>query len=180
MASDSKHKVNVNPTQASHDVKSVRALDDEGSSRISTKRKREHAKSMGSTKLKKNKATVNLAKSMLLFLWAAQLSNYLLAYEASEKSRGPSTNKNTTLAINSWKRNYSFSWVLFSSLKGQLSSAPDSITFDHNPLLLEHMTLLEKVQSIRLLILSDHKTLKNKTFSQKFQFFLMDCLFLTI
>ena len=169
MASDSKHKVNVNPTQASHDVKSVRALDDEGSSRISTKRKREHAKSMGSTTLKKNKATVNLAKSMLLFLWAAQLSNYLLAYEASEKSRGPSTNKNTTLAINSWKRNYSFSWVLFSSLKGQLSSAPDSITFDYNRILLEGIILLKKGQGIRFLISSDHIMLKKKILSQTFQ-----------
>ena len=81
---------------------------------------------------------------MLSLICEPQISNYLIAYEASEKARGPSTNNNTKSAINSWKRNYLFSWDPVSSLKGQLSAAPKSITFDHNRLLLEDMMLLEK------------------------------------
>ena len=81
MASESKHRMSANPDQDSSDVNSIQALDDEGSARITTKRKREHARSMWSAKLKKNKETVNLAKSMLLFFRNPQICNYVLAYE---------------------------------------------------------------------------------------------------
>ena len=152
-------------------------LDDEGSARITTKRKQEHTRSMGSAKLKKKKLTVNPEKSIILFLREPQISNYVLVYEASEKSRGPSVNISTKSAINSWKQNYPFSWDPFISLKDHLSVAPSSITFDCNRLLLEDMTLLKKGQSIRFLVSIDHKILKKKTLSQQFQNKLINCLF---
>ena len=65
MATESKYKVSANPNQPSPDVNNIRVLADEDDTRTSMKRK--HARNMGSTKLKKNKATVNPApKSMLL------------------------------------------------------------------------------------------------------------------
>ena len=48
MASEFKHKVSANPTQASPDVNSVLALDDEYSARITAKRKLEHSRRMRS------------------------------------------------------------------------------------------------------------------------------------
>ena len=79
MASESKYKVSANPNQASPDVNNIWVLADEDDTRTSMKRK--HARNMWSTKLKKNKATVNPAKSMLLFLREPFISNYVSTYE---------------------------------------------------------------------------------------------------
>ena len=174
MATESKYKVSADPNQASPDVNNIRVLADEDDTRTSIKRK--HARNMGSTKLKKNKATVNPAKSMLLFLREPFISKYVSTYETSEKARGPSTNNTTKSVINSWKRNYPFSWGPFNSLKDQLNDAPNSIAFDHNRLLLEDIMLLEKGQIIRFLISSDHRMFKKKTVNKQFQTNLFDCL----
>ena len=77
MASETKYRVlsAKNPTQASSspDVNNVRVLAEEDDSKTSMKQK--HARNMASLELKKNKATINPAKSMLLFLREPFVSN---------------------------------------------------------------------------------------------------------
>ena len=111
MASELKHKASVYPVQDSPNVNSARALDDKSSASVSTKRKRDHTRSMGSKKLKKNKENVNPSKWMLLLLREPQTSNCMIACDASEKAWSPSTNNNTKSLINSWNLNYPFSCI---------------------------------------------------------------------
>ena len=76
MASETKYRVlSANPTQASSspDVNNVRVLAEEDDSKTSMKQK--HARNMASLELKKNKATINPAKLMLLFLREPFVSN---------------------------------------------------------------------------------------------------------
>ena len=166
MAEDTKFKVSAFPTQASPEIKSIRASSQ--SDEKSTK-KRQQIRTMQKAQKKLKKETMSAKKSMFLFLREPYIASYMQEYLNSPKARGPSTQNNTKVAANAWKWEHKFNWGIFKHLQPKLSGGKPAINITHNRLLLEDIMLLNKGECVRLLISCKHNMLKKKGGNISFQ-----------